>query len=189
MKRINKTIKFVQNTPGFKQIPKLDLRTIKVRVFTDASFNNLKDGNSQEGYTVFCSDASNKCVPVLWSSNKVKRVVRSTLAAETLSFADGAESGSYISNLLNDSVPKLKTPKIECITDSRSLFESAGTTTAVSDRRLRVEINAIREMIKNNQITISWVKGEKQLSNVLTKNGASPFSLMDVIQSGKSLDG
>jgi len=188
VKRINKTIKFVQNTPGFIKIPKLDLRTIKVRVFTDASFNNLNNGNSQEGYTVFCSDTLRNCAPILWSSNKVKRVVRSTLAAETLSFADGAESGIYVSNLLKEFVPELKTLNIECITDSRSLFESAGTTTAVSDRRLRVEINAIREMIKNNEIVINWVKGEKQLSNVLTKAGASPFSLMDIIQSGKFLD-
>ena len=188
IKRINKTVKFLQSTPGFITIPKLDLNSIKLKVFTDASFNNLNDGNSQGGHIVFCTDATGNCTPISWSSNKVKRVVRSTLAAETLSFSDGAESGIHLSNMLKEFAPQLRTLEIECITDSRSLFESAGTTTSVSDKRLRVEINCIREMIKNNEIVIKWIKGEGQLSNVLTKAGASPFSLMDVIQSGKFLD-
>ena len=189
IKRINKTIKFIQNTPESLTIPKLDLNSIKLKVFTDASFNNLHNGNSQGGHIVFCIDAMSRCTAISWSSNKVKRVVRSTLAAETLSFSDGAESGIYISNMLQEFAPQLRELKIDCITDSRSLFESAGTSTAVSDKRLRVEINYIREMIKKNEITIKWVKGEGQLSNVLTKTGASPFSLMDVIQSGRLLDG
>ncbi|XP_066923739.1 uncharacterized protein [Clytia hemisphaerica] len=162
---------------------------MKIKVFTDASFNNLNDGNSQGGHIVFCTDVMGRCTAISWSSNKVKRVVRSTLAAETLSFSDGAESGIYLSNMLQEFAPQLQDLQINCITDSRSLFESAGTSTAVSDKRLRVEINCIREMIKKNEIAIKWVKGESQLRNVLTKAGASPFSLMDVIQSGKLLAG
>jgi len=53
----------------------------------------------------------------------VRRVVRSTLAAETLAFADGAESALYLARMILEFLPNLA--KIICYTDSRSLFESA----------------------------------------------------------------
>ena len=183
IKVINKTIKFLKSYKGFITIPKLNLNELTIKVFTDASFNNIEGGQSQGGYIVFLTDQSNRSSPICWSSNRVRRVVRSTLAAETLASADGSDTAHYLAKMLQQFLSK--TPKITCFTDSRSLFESAGSTKAVSDRRLRVEISALRELIQNNEIVLKWIEGSLQISNVLTKHGASPFSLIEILKLGK----
>ena len=183
---VNRTIKFVKNTTGYIKIPNLDLKTLKIIAFSDSSFNNLNNGNSQGAYIVFMSDINNSCCPISWSSNKVKRVVRSTLAAETLAFTEAADSAYFIRELLQEvlCVPSSPNIPISSVTDSQSLFETLGTSNQISDRRLRVEVSALREMIENDEICAQWVKKEDQLSDVLTKKGASPVSLMRTLQRG-----
>ena len=53
-------------------------------MYNDASFGNLKDGGSQGGFVSFLADETNVCSPVMWQSRKLKRVVKSTMASETL---------------------------------------------------------------------------------------------------------
>jgi len=124
---INKTIKFVKTHKSFITVLKLDLNSLAIKVFTDASFNNL-DG----GYIALLTDAPGKSA-ICWSSNRFRRVARSTLAAETLAFADGAESALYLARVILEFLPNLA--KIICYSDSRSLFENAGSTKGVSDKR------------------------------------------------------
>ena len=142
------------------------------------------DGQSQGGHIVLVTDSYNNSSVISWSSNKVRRVVCSTLAAETLSFADGAESAIYFSNIIQEFFPVTHKINIICYTDSRSLFEAAGSSSNVSDRRLRVEVSAIREMIQKGEVSMKWIEGKHQVSDVLTKKGASPFILMETLQSG-----
>lgn len=183
VKLVNKTIKFLKSHKSYMKIPKLNLNSLEIKVFTDASFNNLIDGKSQGGHLAILVDSFGQSSIITWNSNRIRRVVRSTLAAETLAFTDGADSAICLSKMLQEFLPQ--TIPIVCYTDSRSLFESAGSTKAVADRRLRVEISAIREMVQRNEVTIKWIDGKQQISDVLTKKGASPFSLMDISQSGK----
>ena len=70
------------------------------------------------------------------------------------------------------------------ITDSRSLFDAANTSSLISDRRLRVEMSAIRESKEKGEIQIVWTSGDKQLADCLTKKGASPMALQEVISRG-----
>ena len=164
----------------------MDINSVHLKVYTDASFNNLHDGNSQGGYVVLLCDKENQCMPIAWSSNKLKRVAKSTLAAETLAFSVGTDVAHYMMKLLSEILhhddQKLSI-SVECYTDSRSLFEAAGTSNLVSDCRLRVKVSAIREMIYKNEINIKWIEKAKQLSDVLTKKGASPEFLMSTIKS------
>ena len=188
IKAVNKSIKFVKTTPSQILIPKLDLQSLTLTVYTDASFNNLENGYNQGGHLVLLCDKYHKCTTVAWSSNKLRRVARSTLAAETLAFTEGTDVAYYMAKLLAEILPSdnLKRCPIECFTDSRSLFEAAGTSNLVNDRRLRVEISAIREMVHKDEIVIKWIEKAKQLSDVLTKKGASAALLMETIQSGKT---
>ena len=151
-------------------------------MFTDASFNNIEGGQSQGGHIVFLTDGSGNSSPISWSSNRIRRVVRSTLAAESLASVDGADAAFFMAKMIGEFLTK--TPEVVCLTDSRSLFECAGSTKAVSDKRLRVEINALRQMINKDEIILRWIDGKHQLANVLTKKRASPFSLMEVLKSG-----
>ena len=63
-----------------------DLSTDKFVCFNDSSFGNLCDaGGSQGGYVIFLEGQNGNCSPLMWQLKKLRRVVRSTMAAETLS--------------------------------------------------------------------------------------------------------
>ena len=133
--------------------PKLDLKTLSYVVFSDASFNNLHDGGSQGRYIVLLCDENLKCSPISWGSNKLKRIAHSTLAAETLALSDGTDAAFCMSKLTCEITNHENLP-IHCFTDSRSLFEASGTSSLVSDRRLHVEIGAIRQMVSEGEISL-----------------------------------
>lgn len=180
----NKVIKFVKNSKGFIKFPKLDLKRLSVSAFTDASWNNLPNGGSQGGQIIFLKDANNSVSPIIWNSNRIKRVARSTLAAESLSLLEGCDSAFYISQLVTSILkPNEKIP-VTAITDSDSLLETSATTKLVLDRRLRVEISAIREMCERDEIRLIWVDKKNQLADVLTKKGAPSHNIMNTIQCG-----
>ena len=44
---------------------------------------------------------------------------------------------------------------------------------------------ALREMCEKNELLINWIEKQYQLSDVLTKRGASSQSLIEKIQKGK----
>ena len=77
------------------------------------------------------------------------------------------------------------TSSILAVTDSRSLYDAANTSTQISDRRLRVEIASIRETKEKDEIQIMWTSKENQLADVLTKQGASSSTIMESMGRGK----
>ena len=92
MVKANKVIKLAQSSSVDIVFPKMkSLNDLYIKVFTDASFRNLPDGGSQGGHVVFLTDGVRSC-PVSWHSQKIKRIVKSTIAAETLALADGCET-------------------------------------------------------------------------------------------------
>ena len=96
---------------------------------------------------------------------------------------EGADSAYFISKLLIDILkPQPPSYKIQGFTDSKSLFETIRTSHQIADKRLRVEISAIRQMVDREEIAITWVTKERQLSDVLTKNGACAKNIMRVLK-------
>ena len=81
---INKTIRNIKSTKNCIKFPRLDLKTLQLKLFTDASFNNLPNRGSQGGQIIFITDGNNNLCCLYWNSLKFKNVVRSTIAAETL---------------------------------------------------------------------------------------------------------
>ena len=60
----------------------------KITVFTDASPGNINNGvgtYSTGAQISWMIDGKSNCCPIAWQANKVKLVVRSTIAAECLS--------------------------------------------------------------------------------------------------------
>ena len=159
---------------------------LKIVVYSDASYANLPNGGSQGGHIVFLTDDSNNCCPLAWNSTKIKRVVRSTLAAETLAFVDGLETAYLMAKTIGELISGEKETilPIYCMTDNKSLFDAVHTLKTINDKRLRIEMAMIREMVEKNEIKIKWIKSEEQLADVLTKNGASSDTLCRVINTG-----
>ena len=61
---------------------KLNINTLRLFIFTDASFANNKNFLSQIGYIQVLADITNKANIIHWSLIKCKRVTRSVLASE-----------------------------------------------------------------------------------------------------------
>ena len=130
----NKLVKYIQTEPLVITFPKLDLKTIHLTLYCDASFRNLPNGGSQGGHIVFLCDDDDNCCPIAWSSSKIKRIVHSTLAAETLSLTDGSGTALYILSILKDVVSCRQT--INVLTDNKSLYDTSHSKKPTADKRL-----------------------------------------------------
>ena len=99
--RVNKVVKKVKRRRVTLQFQPLDCADgFTIECYGDASFGNLPEGGSQGGLVIFLVDSHGVKCPLAWQSKKVRRVVKSALAAETLALLDAAETGVYLATLL-----------------------------------------------------------------------------------------
>jgi transposase InsO family protein len=180
LKMANKTIRKVKSTSFEIVFCKLQ-DPIHLFVYCDASYANLPNGGSQGGQIVFVSDENGFLSPLTWTSKKVRRVCRSTISAETMSLLDAVDTSIWIMHILEE-VTGNKSKKAKIKTDSKSLYDAAHSTTAVEEKRLRVDIAAIREEIRQRTILVDWIPKTEQLADVLTKQGANRESLINVLK-------
>ena len=72
--------------------------------------------------------------------------------------------------------------KIIAKTDSRGLHTALYSTKAVQDKRLRVDIASLREMLERQELDqVCWIQSSDQLADCLTKKTASSESLLNVL--------
>ena len=184
--KANKVIQKAKYNKVFLHYPPLDLDNIVVRCYADASFGNLPDGGSQGGMYVELVSGS-KSAPIEWQSKRLTRTPRSTLAAETISMVDGMESGFLAGKMLSEILYNSKrSVPVEGITDNYALFEVAHSTTAVKEKRLRIEISMLRETISKKEFELKWINTGHQLADCLTKKGSDPRKLVERI-TGKTI--
>ena len=58
---------------------------------------------------------------------------------------------------------------MQVFTDNRSLHDAVKTTNPTLNRRLHVELAALREMYDRNEITVNWIANQHQLNDSRTK--------------------
>ena len=160
-----------------------NLKDAQLVCFSDSAFANLDQGGSQGGFIIFLfSDGKN--MPVIWKSNKIRRVARSTITAETLALLDAIDCVIFVRKFLQ-TLLKLDSECIPayCFIDSKSLAETVLSNSAVLEKRLRIDIAAIREVLENGLVSnISWVSGKQMLADSLTKKHADPTALLECLE-------
>ena len=114
-----------------------------------------------------------------------KRVVRSTLAAKTLSLEEGVEVGIHLRTLIEEilRLPQ-NTIKLEAIVNNNDAVEAIYSAKDVDDQLLRINVGALKESLERSASLIRWCKGEDQLANCMTKQGTSGFIILGILQSG-----
>ncbi|KAI9036662.1 uncharacterized protein KD926_001616 [Aspergillus affinis] len=160
---------------GLKYV-KLDLKSLQLLVFTDASFANNKDLSSQIGYVIVLADkrnASNTTAVnaniVHWSSIKCKRVTRSVLASELYAMAHGSDIAFAIKSTL-DQILQTNIPIVLC-TESKSLYDCLVRLGSTQEKRLMINIMYLRQAYKCRQITdIKWIDGDSNPADIMTKS-------------------
>ena len=73
---------------------------------------------------------------------------------------------------------------ITAFTDSKSTLDAINSSTSVSDKKLRLEVAVLRQYQDKREIEVKKIKGSSNLSDVLTKRGASSKSLLSTISEG-----
>ena len=186
---INKLVKRVKSENISLKFENLQTSEYKLVIFSDSSFGNLNNGGSQGAFVIFLLGQNGQCCPLSWNSKRIRRVVRSTLAAETLAMADALDEGVFICILFSELMYGKIDPKLLpliCVTDSKSLFEAIKSTKSVTEKRLRMEISGIKELKATNQVKdFIWTNSGTQLADSLTKKGASPLLLLKTLEQGK----
>ena len=182
--RANKCIKRLKMDQFKICFPDLgDLSQTKLVVFTDASFNNLGNGGSQGGHVVFLVGTNGKHAVLAWKSKKLKRVVKSTLAAETLAFSTGVERCMLFGAMLKELSGGIWKIPIIGITDCHSLYDALHSSHTIEDDRLMIDIAVLRDYLRQNELQeVSWVESPDQLADVLTKSGASSIKLVNALK-------
>ena len=76
-------------------------------------------------------------------------MVRSTLATETFSLQEGLETPFYYRPMVEEILGlESKTIPIEAYIDNKSVFDAILSTRMVDDKRFRVDVAAIQELLK-----------------------------------------
>ena len=171
--------------------PKLgDPVSWKLLVYSDAALANLCDGvSSMEAHLILLVNDKGLSCPLSWHAGKIKRVVRSTIAAEALSLLQGIEDAIYLRAMLADILGEPYVPiPLEAYVDNKSVVEAVHSTSMVDDKRLRLDVCTLKESLKAGEVQIvRWCPGTAQLANCMTKKGASGDALLRVFQSGRHM--
>ena len=157
----------------------------------DASFANVGDEKtrSQAGLMVLLADnrsnefrnnGKGSVNAMSWRSHKIKRVVRSTLAAETMAALEATEEADLVRAHLAELHHQLDTrdyyDDLKCVpmihlTDCKSLYDLLHHRgTVPSERRLLLDIEALREQIELFGQETRWVNTKQMLADCLTKD-------------------
>ena len=186
LKRVNKVIRQLHNCKVRIKCRNLgDLSQCSLVAYSDASYMNLSDGGSQGGHIIFLRNRLGHVIPLQWQSKRVRRIARSTMAAECLAMLDAVDSAFLLKSLLEEILPGEKCIEIVSVVDNKNIFDSIQSTSSVEDKRLSVDIGYLREKINNKEIAgIRLVSTTKQIANCLTKSGASTELLLDVLDNG-----
>ena len=177
-----------------KHIPWEDLALV---FHSDAGFGNATGNKTQAGYMLAFTDkhleADQQAAwsPFLWKSYKMSRVVASTLAGETQSFATASGVAEWVSLMiaeinkgpfdLRTCEDHLRDIAVTGVTDCKSLYDAIHSTTSPSkmdDKRVAIDVAIIRQCISRTNLSTRWCPSELQLADSLTKDAADPADLL-----------
>jgi Reverse transcriptase (RNA-dependent DNA polymerase) len=184
IRRLNATIKRLRSSPEeAMRFPKLDRRTLRICVFSDASFANNEDMSSQMGYIVFLIDGENRCATMSFKSVKCKRVTRSVLAAEAIAFAEGFDQGYALKLDLQEALG-MHVP-LTILTDSKTLFDVITKASYTQEKRILIDLASAREGYRKLEIDdIGLVSSEENLADGFTKE-TNMDRLRQAVRTGK----
>ncbi|KAF7567022.1 DUF1421 multi-domain protein [Pyrenophora tritici-repentis] len=196
IKALNKRLKWqMENlTRGLRYVT-VNLTEAKLIVFVDGSFANNKDLSSQLGFVLMLVNESIGANTftiqgnvIHYSSTKCKRITRSVLASEIYGMVNGFDIGIAVATTLRIVTERLGLPAIPLVicTDSYSLYECLVKLGTTKEKRLMIDIMALRQSYERREITeIRWINGEDNPADAFTK--ASPNRALERFIDGNKL--
>ena len=162
----------------YPRLPTLTKCTL--RCYSDASFGNLPSGGVQVGFflDLESEDGLMKC-PVYWLSKRIQRDLESSLAAKCFALYEGAKAAVFLKKTLEQMVMGANITVI-CMTDCEHLRNVIYSESKPKDRRMRLYVYCICEMLKLHDIDrVEWASSTGQVGEPSTKGGLCRNQLMD----------
>jgi hypothetical protein len=176
-------------------IPSIPLSEWEFAGFTDASKNNTPGGGTQAGSLVvltrrgFGMGQEVPWGPLMWRSHKLRRVIASTLSAETLALIEMLGHLEWTKCLFQEIMTpgfrmeereaymQKSTAKSWAVIDAKSVYDhimASSPGSGVEDRSAALDFIIARESLTRTGTVLRWGPGGIQLADVLTKNSADP---------------
>jgi len=182
MKKLKEIVAHCQKTSaeGLNFV-KLDKDTLKIVLFTDASFGNAVGLSSQAGFVVVLMDESGAANILHYGSKKCRRVTRSVMAAELLSLVNGFDSAFIIKHTVSE-ILDMDIP-MDAFVDSRTTFNCVAKNSTTLEKRLQIDVAALRESLTRGELRcMGWIPGSANPADGLTKdkipNAEHPLTLL-----------
>ena len=96
---------------------------------------------------MFLPGRNGRYMLLVWQSRTLKKVVKGTLAAETLALQEAIETAIMIKTMFLEILnvdAHNQILLIKCVTDSKSLYDAVYSTKTLIEKRLKIELCAIR---------------------------------------------
>ena len=160
-----------------------------VVTYTDAGWTTRPDGTSQGGQLVFIANSellqgreSNMSL-ISWHSSRLRRVARSSSAAETQAAADGDEEAVYIRLCLKEVLfgqldlrnwqSEARQIPAALVVDCRGVYDalarSSSSCLGLKDNKSGLEALALKQSLVECGTVIRWCHSAAQLGDVVTK--------------------
>lgn len=88
VKRVNKLLLYARKNPVQLILELIDLASLHIVGFSDASFENNVDNSTQLCFFIFLRDSFNRASKIHFKSYKSRRIIHSVLYGELFAFAD-----------------------------------------------------------------------------------------------------
>ena len=146
----------------------LDDASMRLLLFTDASFASAPEFRSQMGYVLVLADKNNCANILTWGSSVCKRVTRSVMAAELFALIYGFDHSFTVRDALHQTTGQLI--PIYAFGDSRTVFNVIAKQSSTTEKRLQIDVNALRESYRKGELSsLAWIPGASNPADGLTK--------------------
>ena len=200
----NKAVREMKQRKICLKFPCVALEQWRLLAITDAGWGTRENGESQGGLLLcLCEQKVLQQEPgrtwvIEWSSKKLRRVVRSSTAAGTMSAQNGLDCIEFAQAFLQETLTGMQ-PKVfqqwepehpsGLVIDSKSLYDaltrSACSSALAMEKRLAIDYAIARACLRERHVVPFWTNNLQMASDCLTKLKGSKdilFKLMERCQ-------
>ena len=181
--------------------PGIPLEQMRIMCISDAGWGTRANGESQGGYLLCLTVPAMferkraLCWIVDWQSKKLRRVVRSSTAAETLAGQNGLDAIEAFQAIMLETLYGI-TPKAfremtpenpsALVLDSKGFFDAVTRSCcsqAISqEKRLQIDYSIAKETTEKQNILVFWVNNLRMSADCLTKLRGDTKPLFEILE-------
>jgi hypothetical protein len=133
--------------------------------YSDASYAEEKDRKSIGGYLFLQAGAA-----ISWKSQKQNVVAQSSAEAEYIALAEASKESIWLQKFQTNFKMKVKNP-MKIFEDNQSTIQiAANPIHSKKTKHIDVQYHAIRDYIKNNKISVKYLRTDEMVADSMTKS-------------------